>query len=251
MGDAVRFANRTVGQNAEYPRSNFSYRDVHVNIPRRIAELANANGVSRLVHVSCAYADPDSPSEYYRLKHEGEAAVRAAFPGATIVRPGLLYGWEGHFLHANLLFWHLRNRAASHSPVHVHDVAEAMHCMLDAESTIGQTFDLRGPDAMTVDDIVRLLCEVRYERPRDYSLPPFLLRLFERVIRSDVYSRRQISEPPRAPGSLGFDYFDITPDRLADFAGHYTREYRSDVNADRPVVGGGQRFKARPYRQYT
>jgi len=63
----------------------------------RVARLAAAAGVQRLVHVSAIGADPASPSAYGRSKGEGEAAVRAAFPEATILRPSIVFGPEDGF----------------------------------------------------------------------------------------------------------------------------------------------------------
>ena len=62
------------------------FRRVHAEAAGRIARLSAAAGVSRLVHVSAIGADPNSASAYARSKAEGEAAVRAAFPRATILR---------------------------------------------------------------------------------------------------------------------------------------------------------------------
>lgn len=60
--------------------------------------MAESLGVSRFVHVSHLNADVNSPSAFLRTKAEGEAAVKSAFEGATIVRPGPLYGHEDRFL---------------------------------------------------------------------------------------------------------------------------------------------------------
>ena len=51
-----------------------------------------------LVHVSAIGADPESESAYGRSKGEGEAAVRAAFPAATIIRPSIAFGREDDFV---------------------------------------------------------------------------------------------------------------------------------------------------------
>ncbi len=50
-----------------------------------------------MVHVSAIGADADSASGYARSKAAGEAAVRAAFPCATILRPSVVFGPEDHF----------------------------------------------------------------------------------------------------------------------------------------------------------
>jgi NADH dehydrogenase (ubiquinone) 1 alpha subcomplex subunit 9 len=77
---------------------NFKYSDVHVTGAERIAKIASQAGVSRLVHVSHLNASTSSTSHFYRTKSEGEELVRNAFPSATIVRPGSMYGYEDKFL---------------------------------------------------------------------------------------------------------------------------------------------------------
>ena len=87
-----------VGRN--YPTKRFSLDDVHVSGAARIASLADSLGVARLIHVSHLNADKDSPSAFLRAKAEGEEAVRRAFEGATIVRPGPIYGHEDRLLNS-------------------------------------------------------------------------------------------------------------------------------------------------------
>ena len=65
---------------------------------QRIARICAEANVPRLIHVSHLNAAPDSPSELYRTKWEGERAVRDAFPEATIVRPGPMFGAEDWLL---------------------------------------------------------------------------------------------------------------------------------------------------------
>src|SRR5262249_10824790 len=67
---------------------------LHVVGARHIAESAKKIGARALVHISAMAANPDSASNYGRTKGEGEAAVKKAFKGATIVRPSLVFGSE-------------------------------------------------------------------------------------------------------------------------------------------------------------
>ena len=67
---------------------------VHVEGARNVAEAAAELGLDALVHISAIGADPDSQSAYGRTKGDGEAAVRKAFPAATIIRPSLVFGPE-------------------------------------------------------------------------------------------------------------------------------------------------------------
>jgi nucleoside-diphosphate-sugar epimerase len=77
---------------------NFNFSDVHAKGAARIARVAAQAGVSRLVHVSHLNASHDSKSKFLRSKAEGEELVREAFPNATIIRPGSMFGSEDKLL---------------------------------------------------------------------------------------------------------------------------------------------------------
>ena len=80
-----------------YERGRQSFYAVHVASADRVARAAAEAGASHLLHVSAIGADAASPSEYARSKAAGEAAVREAFPDATIFRPSLVFGPEDDF----------------------------------------------------------------------------------------------------------------------------------------------------------
>ena len=71
---------------------------VHVEGARAVAEAARAAGVAALAHVSAIGADANGQAVYARSKGEGGAAVRQAFPNATILRPSIVFGREDQFV---------------------------------------------------------------------------------------------------------------------------------------------------------
>src|SRR6266446_2982713 len=74
-----------------------TYRAIHVEGTRRVALAAQRHGVMRLIHISALGASATSPAISDQTKAEGEQAVRAVFPQATIVRPSLTFGENDHF----------------------------------------------------------------------------------------------------------------------------------------------------------
>ena len=70
-----------------YSSGRQTFQALHVEGAATIAQAAAAQGVERFVQISAIGADPSSPSAYGRTKAVGEAAVRDAFPSATII-PG-------------------------------------------------------------------------------------------------------------------------------------------------------------------
>ncbi|MBB3983293.1 NADH dehydrogenase [Sphingobium fontiphilum] len=122
-----------------------------------VAQAAAQAGVGAMVHVSAIGADADSPSAYGRSKAAGEAAVLAAFPPATIVRPSIIFGAEDQFTNrfAGLIrampVVPVIGAATKFQPVYVADVAQAIvAAAADPAAHGGKTFELGGPQTMTM-----------------------------------------------------------------------------------------------------
>lgn len=122
-----------------------------------IASAAAAEGCTAMVHVSAIGADAESTAGYARAKADSETAVRAAFPGATILRPSILFGEEDNFIQmfAGLIaMMPVLPVFAPHAPIqplHVDDAAEAIVTALaDPAAHGGKTFEIAGPEAVTM-----------------------------------------------------------------------------------------------------
>jgi NADH dehydrogenase len=155
---------------------NFS--KVHVEGARVVAEAARAAGVETLVHVSAIGADANSDSAYGRSKGEGEAAVRAAFPQATILRPSVVFGREDAFLNrfasmiASARFVPVLRAQTRFQPVFVGDVADAVAVAItDPELAAGKTFELGGPDVIPMGALLRWIALAIGRKPTFLELP--------------------------------------------------------------------------------
>ena len=132
---------------------------IHEVLPERCARL----GARRIVHISALGADPGAASHYLASKGRGELRLRAAAPGAIILRPSLIYGARDHFVcrFRALLRWLplLLVPAASSrlSPVSVTDVAAAIACVLADPHSDGHTYELCGLRSFAFLDLVRLI----------------------------------------------------------------------------------------------
>lgn len=120
------------------------------------AKAAAEAGASSFVQMSAIGADSDSPSAYGRSKGDGEAAVRAAFPTATILRPSLMFGREDQFVNrfaalaASLPVVPVLKGGTKIQPVWVADVAQAVtRAIAEPARYAGKTIELGGPDVMT------------------------------------------------------------------------------------------------------
>jgi uncharacterized protein YbjT (DUF2867 family) len=145
---------------------------VHVDGARNVAEAAASAGAASLVHISAIGADPSAKSDYGRSKGEGEDAVRAAFPGATIIRPSVVFGREDNFVNrfaamARLLpFLPVIRGDAKFQPVYAGDVGRAVAAAaLDPKAHRGKTYELGGPEVLTMRALNQRICEATgYER---------------------------------------------------------------------------------------
>jgi len=137
------------------------FEQVHVDLPGLIASAMKKAGVQRLVHISALGADPQGPSMYQRSKARGETVLRNAGLQLTVLRPSVIFGAEDKFLNlfadlqAVVPFMPLAGRGTRFQPVWVADVARAVVTCLQKPDTIGQTYELCGPDVLTLGELVQ------------------------------------------------------------------------------------------------
>lgn len=147
-----------------YETRRQSFSAIHAQGAERIAKAAKAAGAKRLVQVSAIGADRHSSAAYARSKAAGEAAVAAAYPAATILRPSIIFGPEDDFFNrfaamarvsvALPLFGGGETRF---QPVYVGDVAAAVVKALTDEGTAGTTYELGGPRVYSFRQLMTLM----------------------------------------------------------------------------------------------
>jgi uncharacterized protein YbjT (DUF2867 family) len=140
------------------------FQTLHVMGARTIAEQARAAGVTRLVQVSALGADLNSSSRYLRTKAEGEAAVRAVFPGAVVIRPSVVFGAEDKFFNKfgqmAALFPALPligGGETKFQPVYVGDVAAVVAKAVSSPAAEGLTYELGGPAVYSFKALMELI----------------------------------------------------------------------------------------------
>lgn len=160
---------------------------VHVEGARNVAEAATASGAKALVHVSAIGADAGSAIDYARTKGQGEAAVQSAFPQATIIRPSIMFGPEDAFVNrfAGMIqsapVVPIIRPGTRFQPVFVADVAKAIaNAALDPEAYAGRTFELGGPEVMSMGDLIRRTAQMIGAKPTFLELPDSLSALIAR-----------------------------------------------------------------------
>lgn len=158
---------------------NYDFQEVHVDIPRRIAEaVAENSGVERFMHMSCLAATADAPSKRLRTKAEGDRLVREAVPSATIFKATHIVGPEDKFSNA---FADLGKRSPMVAlvgggrnkiqPIYVRDVCDAMINSLKSYEPLGKDYCLAGPEVLTVREFVRVLQDTMREPFHPVTVP--------------------------------------------------------------------------------
>ncbi len=176
---------------------------VHHRGAVHVVEAAKAAGVRRLIHMSALGTRPGARSEYHRTKWLGEEAVRQSGLDWTIHRPSIVYGKGDGFTTQFVSLIRKspvlpvpgdgRNRM---QPVWVGDVVSCFLQSLDRAATHGQTYELGGPRAYTMDEILDHLLRALGKRRLKLHVPLSVLRLnaavLERVLPSPPVTRDQL-----------------------------------------------------------
>ncbi|CEG09993.1 dTDP-4-dehydrorhamnose reductase [Afipia felis] len=158
------------------------FNRVHAHGAHAIAEAAAKIG-ARMVHVSAIGADVNSTSRYAVSKAFGEQAVLDAVPGATIIRPSIVFGPEDHFANrfaalARLLpVLPLIGADTKLQPVYVGDVATAIADAVDGKTKPGAAYELGGPEVVTMREAVQLILRIAERDPTLMPLPFGLAKL--------------------------------------------------------------------------
>lgn len=209
---------------------------VHVDGAANVARAAAAAGAGALVHISAIGADPESESAYGRSKGKGEAAVRAAFPAATIVRPSIIFGREDQFLNR---FAQLIRMApvvpvisgkTKFQPVHVVDVARAIACAaLDPETHGGETYELGGPEVMDMAAINAWIAKAIGRAPPFLPVPDALAKLLTFAPGGPITGdqlKMLAKDNVVTNDASGFAAFGIAPTPMAAVAESWMVQYR-------------------------
>jgi NADH dehydrogenase len=186
---AIEGANAVVNAaGVKRQRGRQSYEAVHVFGAGEIARAAAAQKVGALALVSGIGADPASRNPYIASKARGEAATREAFAGAIVLRPSIVFGPEDEFFNrfaalapftpALPLFG---GGTTKLQPVFVGDVALAAARALDDTAAAGRTYELGGPEVMTLREAMERTLRIIERRRALVAIPFGVSRLLARA----------------------------------------------------------------------
>jgi uncharacterized protein YbjT (DUF2867 family) len=222
-----------------------SFDAVQAKGAETVAQAAAAVG-ARMVHVSAIGADENSLSAYARSKAAGEQAVLAAVPSATILRPSVVFGPEDQFTNRFAALARMSpmlpligGGLTRMQPVYVGDVATAVAGAVDGKAKAGATYELGGPEVLTMREIMEVILAI-IERHRMLVTLPFGLAKLQalflqyapgalkltpdqvELLRSD----NVVSDAAKA-ASLTLEGLGITPDSMEAVAPQYLWRFRA------------------------
>ena len=211
----------------------------------RIARLAAELGVGQLVHISAIGADAGSDSLYAQSKAAGEAAVLAAFPTATILRPSVVFGAEDQFFNRFAGMARLGpilpvvGASTKFQPVYVDDVAQAA-----AAGVLGKgsgIYELGGPDVASFRDLMTQMLAVIQRRRLVLNIPFIAARVMAfgfdilqavtlGLFKNGMITADQVRSLRRdnvvAPGAKSLVDLGVTPTAMAAVLPEYLWRYR-------------------------
>jgi uncharacterized protein YbjT (DUF2867 family) len=179
----------------EFPAKGITFRKIHVDGVRVLIEAAKRLGIRRWIQMSALGARADAPTGYFLTKWEGEQLVRASGLDWTILRPSVIFStaptkkmnFVGEL--ANVI----RNAPFipvfgdgnyRMQPVSIEDVADACVKALGLPATVGQSYDIGGPEKIAYEQIMRMIGAAMGKHKPVFHLPFYLINfiamLFDR-----------------------------------------------------------------------
>jgi NADH dehydrogenase len=142
-------------------RGSATYERVNHQGTVNVVDAAREAGVRRIVYMSQNGARPDHSSAFLRSKGRAQEYVVRSGLTWTVLRPSVIFGPQDEFFNAfarlirltPVVFPLIGGGTALFQPVSVHDVVEAVTRSLQDDGTTGRTFDLGGPEVLSLGEI--------------------------------------------------------------------------------------------------
>jgi uncharacterized protein YbjT (DUF2867 family) len=195
----------------EKPSRGYTFEEFDHLGTERLAKAAAAGGAARFVYASGVGAAPGAEKVWFRAKWAGEEAVRATGIGHAVVRPSWVYGPEDRALNRFVSLYRrlpfvpvVGDGRQRLQPVFVDDVADVL-ARAAAPGAPSGTFEIGGPEVMTMDDVLGVMMDVAGRRKPLVHVPTALPKLGGAVL-------RVLPRPPLSPDAVDF----LTGDAVAD-----------------------------------
>lgn len=237
-----------VGIIMEKPSAGVTFQRIHFEGARSIVDATKSAGVKRYVHMSALGTRPNADSDYHKTKWAAEEYVRASGLDWTIFRPGMIHGPRGEFMKMEaawakkqampFLFMPYFGAGAlglggggKIQPIYVGDVARAFADAVDKTNTIGQTYDIAGPDMMDWPTMHHTVAKILTGKTRlTMPIPAWYARTLTAIVPASLlpFNRAQVVM------SQEDNTCDLKP--FQDAFGWYPRPFAETVQAYKDQV---------------
>jgi uncharacterized protein YbjT (DUF2867 family) len=153
------------------------HREVHLGGTENVVAAAEEADLDYILQLSALGADADGDTAYIRAKGAAEDVVRNSELAYTIVRPSVVFGEGGEFVaftkqlttpYVTGLPGGGRTRF---QPIWVGDIAEILADAVEDDEHRGQTYDIGGPDVLTLGDVTRMVYRAEGKSVRILPVP--------------------------------------------------------------------------------
>jgi NADH dehydrogenase len=197
----------------ENPGRGYTFDEIDAKGTDHLVQAAKNAGVKRYIYLSGAGASADAKYHWFRAKWRAETAVRESGIPYVILRPSWIYGPEDRSLNRFLRmarflpFVPLIGAVGKQrlQPVFIDDVVRAVAESADNTTADNQTFEIGGPEVLTMREIVRTALQVAGKRRLLLSAPKSVMKLAASILQF-------MPGRPLTPYAVEF----ITMDALAD-----------------------------------
>jgi uncharacterized protein YbjT (DUF2867 family) len=137
---------------------------INFEITKDLIEVSRQCNVPRFIQIGCLGATEHGSNPYFQAKWRADEAVKASQASWTILRPSFMFGEKFEFkeivdpIARFKLFLPVFGSGVNHiAPVAVENVAECVLLSLHDRSTVGQVYELTGPDSFTMTQLLETL----------------------------------------------------------------------------------------------
>ncbi|HUF38012.1 MAG TPA: complex I NDUFA9 subunit family protein [Anaerolineales bacterium] len=162
-----------------------TYEEINYRGTVNLVEAAKAAGVRRFINLSQLGADPDLPYRFLASKGMAQQHVASSGLDWTALRPSVIWGPEDEFANtfaklvplSPVIYPIVGDENAKFQSIWVNDIATVVLECLEDDTTIGQEFELGGPEVLTLEEIERRTLAAVGARRLMVRFPMPLLRI--------------------------------------------------------------------------
>jgi uncharacterized protein YbjT (DUF2867 family) len=197
---AIQFPNHPVENRAK----GYTYLSTDGRGTEVAARVAKKVGVRRFVYLSGAGAGQGRPQPWFRAKDQAEKAVRESGLEFVFLRPSWIYGRGDHSMNRFVTFCRflplipvIGNGRTPVYPISVRDVAAVVGESARRDDLKNATFDLGGPDRLSMDEVIRTIQKVLGKKRPLLHQPASLMKLL-------VLPMQLLPKPILSPSAIDF-----------------------------------------------